>query len=171
MRNSSIGLMSLRHVLGLAFFLSGFVSCVCFGQTVTVRIVNAADGKPVAAQKILVSGTKGNGDTPDEARRKLIAKHTSPDETLVTDAQGRVHFDLPTVPPANFYVRAVLRPPVWDCSCVVTVPTEELLRKGLRVGSHDDASIQPQPGEILFRIRPTALWVRMFWPFLVDRPF
>jgi hypothetical protein len=36
---------------------------------------------------------------------------------------------------------------------------------------HDDASIQPQPGEILFRIRPTALWVRMFWPFLVDRPF
>jgi hypothetical protein len=74
-------------------------------------------------------------------------------------------------PPAYFYVRAVLPPPVWDCRCVVTVSTEELLRKELWVGSHDDAPIQLQPGEILFRIRPTALWVRVFWPFLVDRPF
>jgi hypothetical protein len=32
-----------------------------------------ADDKPVAAQKILISGVKGNGDTPDEARQKLIA--------------------------------------------------------------------------------------------------
>jgi hypothetical protein len=171
MRNLRIGLTSLRHALGLAVLLSGFVSFACFGQTVTVRIVNAGNGKPVAAQKILVTGIKGNGDTPDEARRKLIAKHTSPDVTLITDAQGRVRFDLPPAPPANFYVRAVLRPPVWDCSCLVTVPTEELMRKGLRVGPHDDASIQPQPGEILFRIRPTALLVRAFWPFLVDRPF
>src|SRR5271156_1908724 len=74
-------------------------------------------------------------------------------------------------PPTNFFVRAVLRPPVWDCSCLVTVPTDELKRKGLWIGPHDDASIQPQPGEILFRIRPTALWVRVFWPLLVDRPF
>jgi len=171
MRNISIGLTILRHALGLAVLLSGFVSFTCFGQTVTVRIVNAENGKPVAAQKILVSGIEGNGDTPDEARRRLIAKHTSPDMTLVTDAQGRVRFDLPTVPPTNFFVRAVLRPPVWDCSCLVTVPTDELKRKGLWIGPHDDASIQPQPGEILFRIRPTALWVRVFWPFLVDRPF
>ena len=171
MKNLSIGLASLRHALGLAVLLSGFVSFACFGQTVTVRIVNAGDGTPVAAQKVLVSGMNGNGDTPDEARRKLIAKHLSPDATLVTDAQGRVRFDLPTAPPANFYVRAVLRPPVWDCSCLVTVPTEELMRTGLWVGSHNDTSIQPQPGEILFRIRPTSLWVRVFWPFLVDRPF
>jgi hypothetical protein len=171
MRDLLNGLTSLRYVLRLAVLLSGFVSFACFGQTVTVRIVNARDGKPVAAQKILVSGIYGNGDTPDEARRKLFAKHTSPDATFVTDAQGRVRFDLPTAPPASFYVRAVLRPPVWDCSCLVTVPTEELMHKGLWVGSHDDASIQPQPGEILFRISPTALWVRVFWPFLTDRPF
>jgi hypothetical protein len=171
MINLSIGLTT-RYVLGLAFFLSGFVGFACFGQTVTVRIVNAADGKPVAAQKILISGIKGNPETPDEARQKLVAKHASPDLTLVTDAQGRVQFDLPTVPPTKFYVRAVLRPPVWDCSsCLVTVSTEELARKGLWVGSHDDASIQLQPGEILFRMRPTPLWARVFWPFLVDRPF
>jgi hypothetical protein len=171
MRNLSIGLASVRHLLGLVVFLSGCGSFACFGQTVTVRIVNAENGKPVAAQRILVSGIKGNGATPDEARRKLIAKPTSPDATLVTDTQGRVQFDLPTTPPANFYVRAVLRPPVWDCSCVVTVSTEELLRKGLLVGTHDDASIHPQPGEILFCVHPTALWVRVFWPFLVDRHF
>jgi hypothetical protein len=171
MKNLSIGLTILRFVPALAVFLSGFVGFACSAQTVTVRIINAADDKPVAAQKILISGIKGNGDTPDEARQKLIAKHTSPDVTLVTDAQGRVQFDLPSVPPANFYVRAVLRAPVWDCSCLVTVPTEELFRKGLWVGSHDDDSIRLQPGEILFRIHPTAMWVRVFWPFLVDRRF
>jgi len=171
MRNLSIGLTGHRHVLGLVVLLSGFVSYACFGQTVTVRIINAGNGKPVAAQKILVAGIKGDGDTRDEARQKLIAKHTSPDLTLVTDAEGRVRFDLPTAPPASFYVRAVLRPPVWDCSCLVTVQTEELMRKGLWVGPRDDTSTQPQPGEILFRIRPTAGWVRVFWPLLVDRPF
>ena len=170
MRNLSIGLTA-RHVLGLAFFLSGFVGFTCFGQTVTVRVVNAADGKPVAAQKILISGIRGTGDRPGEARQKLVAKHASPDATLVTDAQGRVQFDLPAVPPTKFYIRAVLPPPVWDCSCLVTVSTEELVHKGLWVGSHDDASIQLQPGEILFRMRPTPLWARVFWPFLVDRPF
>ena len=120
MKNLSIGLASLRHALGLAVLLSGFVSFACFGQTVTVRIVNAGDGTPVAAQKVLVSGVNGNGDTPDEARRKLIAKHLSPDATLVTDAQGRVRFDLPTAPPANFYVRAVLRPPVSSMESVTS---------------------------------------------------
>jgi hypothetical protein len=171
MRNLSIGL-TIRHALGLAFFLSGFVGFACFGQIVTVRVVNAADGKPVAAQKILISGIKGTGDTPGEARQKLLAKHASPDATLVTEAEGRVQFDLPTVPPTKFYVRAMLRPPVWDCSsCLVTVSTEELVRKGLWVGLHDDASVQLQPGEILFRMRPTPLWARVFWPFLVDRPF
>jgi hypothetical protein len=130
------------------------------------------DGKPLAAHTILVSGIKGNADTPNETRRKLIAKHPSADVTLVTDTQGRVRFDFPTAPPANFYVRALLRPPGWDCSsCLVTVRTEVLMRKGLWVGSRDDASIQPQPGEILFRIRPTASWQRVFWPLLVDRPF
>ncbi len=170
-RRLSIGLEGLRLVLKLAILLSGSATLACFAQTVTVRIVNAADGKPVAAKEVLISGIKGNGETRDEARRKLVRKHTSPDLTLVTDARGRVQFDLPNAPPAEFYVRAVLRPPVWDCTCLVTVPTEELMRKGFWVGAHNDSSVQAQHGEILFRIRPTALWVRVFWPFLVDRPF
>src|ERR1700733_2365761 len=102
MRNLPFRLTSLRKVLGLAVLFSGFVSFACFGQTVTVRIVNARGGQSVAAHTILVSGIKGNADTPDETRRKLIAKHTPPDLTLVTDAQGRVRFDLPAAPPANF---------------------------------------------------------------------
>jgi hypothetical protein len=170
-KNLSIAVTSLRHLLAFAVLLSGFTSLACFGQTVTVRIINAGNGKPVAAHKILVSGIRGSSETPDEARRKLAAKHPSPDLTLLTDAQGRVQFDLPNAPPADFYVRAVLRSPVWDCSCLITVPTEKLMRKGLWIGPHDDSSVQPQPGEILLRIRPTALWQRVFWPFLVDLSF
>jgi hypothetical protein len=171
MRNLSIGLTTVRHALAFTVFLSGCLGGACFGQTVTVRIVNAEDGKPVAAHKILISGINGKSYTPDQARQNLTVKHGSADATLVTDAQGRVQFDLPADPPPSFYVRAVLRPPVWDCSCVVTVHTEELLRKGLWFGSRDDASSELRPGEIIFRIRPNPLWVRVFWPFLVDRPF
>src|SRR5271156_1908723 len=77
MRNISIGLTILGHALGLAVLLSGFVSFTCFGQTVTVRIVNAENGKPVAAQKILVSGIEGNGDPPDELLRPRSATSSS----------------------------------------------------------------------------------------------
>jgi hypothetical protein len=169
-RNLSIGLTSLRHVLGLAVLLSGFTSLACFGQTVQIRIVNVANERPVTKQKITVAGISGKEDSQQEARRKLITKPTTPDLRLVTDDNGDAQFELPKPAPLHFYVRAELSGPLWDCSCLVRVSTEEVIQKGVMFsfeGLRNKPRIQPKPGEILFRLRATSRWVRVLWPLLI----
>jgi hypothetical protein len=65
--------------------------------------------------------------------RSSFDKHAAPDMRLVTDANGEAHFDLPNRAPDHFYVHAELDGPVWDCTCLVRVVTEEVLRKGLQL--------------------------------------
>jgi hypothetical protein len=168
LKNDVLRRSSSHQLLRLALFLSGAIGSTCFGQTVTVRLINATDGRPVGGEKVLVSGIKGGGDTREEALHKLIRKPTSPDLTLITDAQGAIQFDLPKAPPTDFYVRADLHHPAWDCTCFVMISTEKVMHNGVLFGPHEDTTIQPQPGEILFRLRPTPVWMRVFWPFLVD---
>jgi hypothetical protein len=71
--------------------------------------------------------------------------------------------------PPYFYVRAALSGRHWDCFCAPRVVTEELVQKGIVVKNAEakaEPPIQPKPSEILFALRPTPLWVRLFWPLL-----
>jgi|SRR5271168_1417261 len=165
-----------RYLLGFALLVVGSANLTCFGQTITVRLIKATDGSPVARHKVLVAGISGNGVTPEEALRRLVTKPSTPELSLVTDAQGEVQITLPKPAPAYFYVRAVLSPHVWDCICLLRVSTEDAIQKGLLFDSHDGRSrsgrsVRPKAGEITLRLRPNPLWVRVFWPLLVDHPF
>jgi hypothetical protein len=165
---------SRRSIWFFALFLFPFISMTCPGQTVRVRIVDSTNERPLDKQKVSVSGINGKERTQEEARRRLITKPTTPDLRIVTDAQGEAQFELPKPVPAYIYVRAEVSGPLWDCTCLLRVSTEELIQKGFVVTTDDNESsrrkspIQPNPGEILLRLRPTPWWMRVLWPLLID---
>jgi hypothetical protein len=167
-------LPNCRYIWCFALLLLPCASTACFGQTVKIRIVNATNENPVKNQKVSISGISGKGDTQEQDRRKLLTKPTTPDLRLITDANGEAQFELPKPAPDSFYVRAELGVPLWDCTCLVRVSTEEVMQKGFMTtsrgnkGSPTDRSIHSKPGEILFRLRPTPGWVRILWPLLID---
>jgi hypothetical protein len=105
----------------------------------------------------------------EEKVRLELSNPLAADMTLVTDVKGETTFDLPKSVPSHFYVRAVLNGRHWDCFCASRVATEELEQKGIVVKNAEGEggpSIQPKPREILFALRPTPWWVRLFWPLL-----
>jgi hypothetical protein len=173
-KNFPPDLTNCRYIWCLALLLLPCAGTACFGQTVKIRIVNVTNENPVKNQKVSISGISGTGDTQEQERRKLLTKPSTPDLRLTTDANGEAQFELPKPAPDSFYVRAELSAPLWDCTCLVRVSTEEVMQKGFVTtprgdkGSSINRSIQPKPGEILYRLRPTPGWVRIFWPLLLD---
>lgn len=149
------------------------VNAVCFGQTMTIRIVNVTNESPVRNQSVYIWGISGKIALGEDERRKLLTNAISPELSLMTDANGEAQFELPKPAPAYFYVRAVLSNPHWDCTCVERVRTEEVLQKGFVTLSPyaerwKPKPIQPKSGEVLFALRPLPLWVRFFWPLLKE---
>jgi len=168
------GLMFCRVWLFAAFLFS-LVSTESAAQTVKIHLVNSTNGSPVTNLNVLVFfGVREKANGQPEDSHKLLDKHATPDVRLVTDTSGETHFDIPNPIPERFYIHAELAGPMWDCPCLVRVVTEEMLRKGFTItNSREDLSpgkfsTQAKPGEILFRLKPTPLWVRVFWPLLVD---
>ena len=163
-----------RRVWLFAPLLILFVGTESAAQTVKIRLVNSTNGNPVTNLKILVFGVRGKADAQPEGPQKLLDKHATPDVRLVTDANGEAHFDLPNPAPDHFYIHGKLAGPVWDCTCLARLVTEEVLRKGRTISTSQEGlspgniSTQPEPGEIVFRLKPTPWWVRVFWPLLVD---
>ncbi len=163
-----------RHARLFAPLLLLLVGTDTFAQTVKIRLVNSTNGSPVADRKILIFGLSAKTNVQQENPPELLGKHATPDLHLSTDANGETQFDLPIPAPAHFYVHAELHGPVWDCTCLVRVLTEEMLQKGLTISNAQDGrspgkfSIQQKAGEVVFRLKPTPWWVQVFWPFLID---
>ena len=163
-----------RRVWLSAPLLFSLVGTVSFAQTVKIRLVNTANGDSIRHERVFVSGISGKANTPEEERQKLLSKHAAPDLRLETDANGETQFDLPNPAPTHFYIRPVLSPSVWDCTCTVQVKTEEVMQKGITIRNVQDGSspgkftVQPRGGEVVFRLKPTPWWVQVFWPLLVD---
>jgi hypothetical protein len=161
--------MRALHLRIIVLFLS-CVNAVCFSQTVLISIVNVTNGRPVRNRPVYIAGISGKISSDLDERRKLLTKPATPELLLVTDANGEAHFELPNPAPAYFYVRAVLSDAHWDCTCLVRVSTEEVVRKGFMTISpyaeHKPSakSIQPKPGEVLFGLRPTPWWWRILYP-------
>jgi hypothetical protein len=155
-------------------FLSG-LNAVSFGQTVRIRLVELTSETPIRNQRVYVSGINGKAITSEnDELLNLVRKPATADLSLVTDAAGRAAFDLPKPAPAYFYIRAALSGSHWDCTCTVRVSTEEVMQKGFMVVTAYAARvklkplIQQKPGEVLFVLRPTPLWVRLLWPLVKD---
>jgi hypothetical protein len=158
-----------KTIAQLALLLCFCVNSLCFGQTITVRIVDLTSQRPVRNRPVYVFGISGKAETKEENIRAELDNPIAAELTLVTDIEGRSTFDLPKSVPRYFYVRAVLSGKHWDCFCAPRVSTEELEEKGIVVKNAEanaEPSIQPKPREILFALRPTPWWVRLFWPLL-----
>jgi hypothetical protein len=170
------GLMFRRVWLFLPLLLS-LVGTASSAQAVKIRLVNSTNGSPVTNLKVFVFGVIGKANAQPEDPQKLLDKHATPDRRLVTDANGEAQFDLPNPAPDHFYIHAELDGPVWDCTCLVRVVTEEVLQKGRTISNSQEGlspgkfSTQLKPGQIVFRLKPTPWWVRVLWPlFLEPKP-
>ena len=167
------GLMFWRVCLFTPLLFS-IVGTESFAQTIKIHLVNSTNGSPVTKLEILVFGVSGKANAQSEDPRKLLDKHATPDLRLLTDSNGEAQFDLHNPAPDHFYVHAKLGGPVWDCTCLVRVVTEEVLQKGRVISNHQENlspgkfSTQSKQGEIVFRLRPTPWWARALWPLLVD---
>jgi hypothetical protein len=166
-----------RRVWLFASLLFSLVGTASSAQTIKIRLVNSTNGSPVTNLKIFVFGISGKADGQPEDPQKFLGKHATTDQRLVTDTNGEAHFDLPNPAPDHFYIHAELDGPVWDCTCLVRVVTEEVLQKGQIIRNSQEGrspgklSTQPKPREIVFRLKPTPWWVRVVWPlFLEPKP-
>jgi hypothetical protein len=146
------------------------VSATGFGQRFTIRIINLTNGSPLRNRQVYISGISSQAAPKEDERLKLTKKPIRADLNLVTDSKGETAFDLPKPMPAYLYVRPVFSERDWDCTCFVQVPTKEVLQKGHIVmtpyadRSKHKSSIQPKAGEVLFVVRRTPLWWRIFYP-------
>ena len=167
-----VNLRSCRCIRHLALFLLPFLGTTCFAQAITIRLVNTTNGSPVEGQKISIFGISGKTGIPEQHPHELLKKDAVPDLRLISNDRGEATFEQPRPAPAFFYVHVKLSGPVWDCTCLVRVVTEEVMKKGLEISNpQDDRSpgrfrSQPTPGEIHFRLRPTSRWVRLLWPLI-----
>lgn len=140
----------------------------CFAQTITVRIVNLANNKPIKNVPIYVLGLSESSSNEQEEGRRLAVKPIQADLILRTAKNGEARLPIPIPAPAHFYIRALLSA-TWDCVCIVSIDTEEVLQNGRAVKSgyagRIERTISPRSGELLVALRPLPWWVRPFAPF------
>jgi hypothetical protein len=135
----------------------------CFAQVVAVRVVNASNGQPLQGRQVSVSLLYEKGEpVPQKYDANL---------NLLTDANGEVHFTLPSPAPTHISVQARL-PESWRCACGILAPTEELIRSGIvapgATAGKSSIPAKAVPGEILFSGRPLSFWERLLYPFVKD---
>src|SRR5258708_6058754 len=136
----------------------------CMAQTVTIRVINANDGRPLQNQPVSVSLLYDKGETPP-------AKYDA-NLTLQTDKDGEARFSLPVPPPAHLAVQVHVNSARWRCGCGALVATRDLIEKGI-VGPVPPAEsrnstvpIKAAPGQILLVARPLSFWERLLYPFV-----
>jgi len=151
------GLRSLACVLLLC------CGHICLAQEITVRVVSAANGRPVPKQAVSVSFPYGETN-----EMEIPAKHAV--LNLETDANGEAHFKLPDPPPAHFAAQVRVDWSHWNCLCIITGSTNDLVQKGIlgspaaTVRKKYAALLKPAPREILFVARPLSFLERLFYP-------
>jgi hypothetical protein len=157
-----------RYIPSFVLLFLCCANAASFGQRVTIRVVNP-DGTPFRNKQVYISGLSAQAASFDEERLKLTGKPIRADLSLLTDSNGETAFDLPSPPPAYIYVRPVFSERVWDCTCLIRVPTDKVLQKGYIFVSSTarkkaKPSIQPKVGEVLFVMSRTPLWWQLLYP-------
>lgn len=145
----------------LVCFLIVWLSPLCSGQVIKIRIVNAKNGQPLQKQHISVSLLYDqSGKTPANYEPLLRAE---------TDTNGQAELTLPQPPPAHLSVQVSLTSEHWRCGCTALIATQDLIRKGVTISEpgHEEksgTSLQAGPGEMLFYARPLTFFERLLYP-------
>jgi hypothetical protein len=155
--------MKRRCFWCLTCFLLLCSSPVCYGQAITVRIINGKNGHPLPKQHVLVSLLYEGSETKPQKYDAV--------QQLDTDANGVARFILPDPGPAHLSVGIRLTSEHWHCGCGIPalVLTKELIQKGI-VESRDLGSpakpVTAGPGEIVFVARPYTFFEILLAPLL-----
>jgi hypothetical protein len=150
-----------RRIAAVAALL-GAGPC-CLAQSLTVRVVNAANRHPLPGQPVKVALFYTRDYPP---------AHFDEDMSATTDARGEALFQLAQPAPEQIFVQAVLPHGKWQCVCNALVVTQEITSAGIveaaDAGHPAPAGIVARPGEIVLTARPRPFWKRLFDPLYRD---
>jgi hypothetical protein len=155
--------MGTAYFRYLACFLLLWVAPLCLAQPVTIRVINAVDGRPLQKQEVSVSLLYEKGErTPARYDTTL---------NLETDVNGEAHFRLPDPAPAHLSAQVHLTSGHWRCRCGILAVTQHLIQKGAveppgGVSKKSGVSVKAAPGEIVFVARPLSFFERLLYPFV-----
>jgi|HubBroStandDraft_6_1064221.scaffolds.fasta_scaffold561427_1 hypothetical protein len=135
---------------------------LCFGQMITIRVINQKDGQPLQKAQVSLSLLYEQGaKTPAHYESVLRAE---------TDTYGKAEFSLPEPSPTHIFVQVKLNSGYWRCACAALVMTQDVLNKGMTVDpTHDakpDKAQQARAGEIFFYAQPLTFFERLLYPFV-----
>jgi hypothetical protein len=159
------GTVEKQYCRCIVWFLALWLSPLCCSQVVSIRVVNANDGQPLARQNVSVALLYEKGE-------KTPAKYDA-NLSLETDGNGEVQFRLPEPSPVHLAAQVRLTSEHWRCRCMALVATQEVVQKGIvqTPGPESTTSAtnaKAGPGVILFTARPFTFLERLFYPFLKD---
>jgi hypothetical protein len=152
--------LSERHLRYLTCLLLMCSGCSCFGQVITVRIVNANNGHALAGQDVSVAFRRQFEKDP--------AKYDS-NLHLQTDSNGDAKFALPQPAPEQLWVGAGLPSENWFCACSTRAyeRTQDVVEKGIvGLDPKNKLVLGRRPGQIIFVARPYNLFERLMAPLL-----
>ncbi len=129
---------------------------ILFAQTVTVRVIDARNRRPLGKQQVEVtfSYTKSRGDIVHLAGE--------------TNENGEAHFMVPEPRPTRIWVTVNIKSESWVRGRIVFGDMQSVIQKGV-LGTQSGkpaASAKTVPGEILIFARPTPFLERLLYPVL-----
>jgi hypothetical protein len=139
-----------------------WLSLLCSGQVIKIRVVNGKNGQALQKQQVSVS--------------LLYDRHSKPpkiDELVLraqTDTNGQVEFKLPQPPPPHLSAQVTLTSGHWRCGCTALIATQELIQKGITIreptqeAKRSNMVMQAIPKEMLFYARPLTFFERLLYP-------
>jgi hypothetical protein len=172
--NRSENGVNTRRLRAFAWVLLIWLTDSCFGQVITVRIVNEKNGQPLAGQEISVSFFYRTGESVPQAEDSNLhlKKDSNLNFHLKTDAHGLASFNLSQPAPAQLWVGAGLPSQYWFCACATRAfaSTQEVIEKGItaRVDSKRSKVPNAKPGQIIFVARPYNFFERLMYPLLKE---
>ncbi len=134
----------MRYLRCLAWFCLIWIGPVSSGQVITIRVINAKNGRPLPKKHIMVA-------LLDEKTDKRLS-HLQ----LETDVHGEAWFRLPDPVPTKLSAVVRLKSRSWVCRCWAFVATQDVVQQGVVGGQNLNRAVTPvraEPGQIVFVAR------------------
>ena len=152
---------------GLTYSVLLFVLLVArlgFAQTVTVRVINSNNRRPLQKQPITFQLLYDKPETVPVGVDRLMRRET--------DTKGEAQFTVPEPAPEHLAVQIKLTSEHWHCAAGVLVSTKDVIQKGIvesaATSGRSARPLEAKPGEIVFVARPLSLLERLLYPLEKD---
>ncbi len=151
----------MRYFRFLMWFCLLWIGPVSFGQVITIRIINAKDGRSLPKRHIWVSLLYDKSEErPSQFNGYL---------QLETDAHGEARLTLPEPAPGHFSVVARLKSESWHCGCWARIATKDVVKNGVVEGqgfARAAVPVRAEPGQISLVARRRPFFERFMYTML-----